>query len=247
MDLNWTLIAVVAAINFAAALLQASCGFGYAMLAMTLMPLVLPMQTCSAVSAVTVVAIGLQMVLLLRRHIRFRQILLPLCGCFMTTRLGIWCLLHFPEQTLRWILAGLIFLLTGFFFYMQHRSIRLRDKWYCGLGTGLVTGLSTGMFNIVGPFFMVYYASIMDDPLCVKASLECSFLAAGAYATVLHLRSGTFVPEGVPLYAASALAALLAGVIGLRLYRHIDRKMLARVIYVLLPLLAVTLLLRGRS
>ena len=48
MDLNWTLIAVVAAINFAAALLQASCGFGYAMLAMTLMPLVLPMQTCSA-------------------------------------------------------------------------------------------------------------------------------------------------------------------------------------------------------
>ena len=38
MDLNWTLIAVVAAINFAAALLQASCGFGYAMLAMTLMP-----------------------------------------------------------------------------------------------------------------------------------------------------------------------------------------------------------------
>lgn len=98
MDLNWTLIAVVAAINFAAALLQASCGFGYAMLAMTLMPLVLPMQTCSAVSAVTVVAIGLQMVLLLRRHIRFRQILLPLCGCFMTTRLGIWCLLHFRSR-----------------------------------------------------------------------------------------------------------------------------------------------------
>jgi len=37
-------------INFVAALLQASVGFGYAILAMSLMPLVLPMRISSAVS-----------------------------------------------------------------------------------------------------------------------------------------------------------------------------------------------------
>ena len=56
------LVIEVAVINFAAALLQASTGFGYAILAMSLMPLILPMRYCSAVSAVTVVVIGLQMV-----------------------------------------------------------------------------------------------------------------------------------------------------------------------------------------
>ena len=49
----WMQVALVAAINFSSALLQASTGFGYAMVAMALMPLFLPMSTCSAISAAT--------------------------------------------------------------------------------------------------------------------------------------------------------------------------------------------------
>ena len=241
-------ILLVAVINFAAAFFQGATGFGYALMAMALMPLFLPMSVCSAISAVTVVAIGLQMTLTLRRELQWRLIVLPVLSCLATINLGLYLLNRFDELLLRVILACLLLLVTVIFFVMRRRKVVLPDRWYTAVGAGLITGVSTGMFNIVGPFFLIYYMNVCTTPMNMKASLEFSFLLSGLYSTAMHL----FVYHNItlavsPLLAASAAAALLAGVLGLKVFRKIDKDKISLIAYILLPLMAVNLILSGLS
>mgnify|MGYP001625108569 CR=1 FL=1 len=234
---------LVIAVNFISALFQACSGFGYAMLAMALMPQFLPMPVCSAVSAVTVVCIGIQMTVSLRRHLQWKTILLPVAAAITTIPVGIWCLMHFEERTLRWVLAILMIVVTLILACSRAGWIRVPGRWYSAVILGWITGLSTGMFNIVGPFFMLYYIHVCDDTMSMKACLESSFLVAGLYSMSLHLYYGTINWTVLPLLIGSGAAAVIAGLLGLRLYRHMDKTKIARVAYVLFPIMAVSLLI----
>jgi hypothetical protein len=235
----------IAAINFLAAFLQAVSGFGYAMVAMTLMPFVLPMRYCSAISAATVVAIGIQMVIILRKNIELKVVALPIISAFFTINLGIFLLMTFEDSILKLILAGLIFFLTGFFFYCQKNRIELKKTTFNSVFFGLLTGITTGMYNIVGPFFLVYYMNITNDTLTFKASMEFSFLMAGLYSSVRHIMVGNISSITLPFILASICASLIAGTVGIRIFKRIDRNKITMMIYILLPLLAIMLLIKN--
>lgn len=233
-------------VNFSAAFIQGATGFGYALVAMSIMPLLLPMAQCSAISAIGVTVTGLQMAITLRKHLDLRLILLPVLGTFLTINLGLYMLNAYDELLLRVILAALLLAVTGIFLVMKRKNITLPRRWYSAAGTGLITGISTGLFNIVGPFLMIYYLNVCQSTLQLKASLELSFLLAGLYSTIMH----TFVYNNItaaffPELLATAAAVLLAGVLGLRLYRRIDKEKITRFVYIILPLMAATLILRG--
>jgi hypothetical protein len=235
----------IAAINFLAAFLQAVSGFGYAMVAMTLMPFVLPMRYCSAISAATVVAIGIQMVIILRKNIDLKVVALPIISAFFTINLGIFLLMTFEDSILKLILAGLIFFLTGFFFYCQKNRIELKKTTFNSVFFGLLTGITTGMYNIVGPFFLVYYMNITNDTLTFKASMEFSFLMAGLYSSVRNIMVGNISSITLPFILASICASLIAGTVGIRIFKRIDRNKITMMIYILLPLLAIMLLIKN--
>ena len=236
----------IALTNFAAAFVQASTGFGYSLIAMSIMPLFLPMAQCSAISAVTVVAIGLQMTFSLRKNFCLKTVLLPLLCCIVTINLGLHLLYTLDEQILRRILACLLILVTALFYIMQKKKIALPRRWYSPVGAGLLAGISTGLFNIVGPFFLIYYINVCKNNLHLKSSLEFTFLMAGLYSTGMHLFVYNNIHRGVmPEITVSVLAALLAGVIGLRLYRKIDKTTITRLVYILLPIMAVALVISG--
>ncbi|MEA4895432.1 MAG: sulfite exporter TauE/SafE family protein [Oscillospiraceae bacterium] len=233
-------------INFGSAFIQGATGFGYALVAMAIMPLFLPMSECSAISAVTVVAIGLQMTITLRKNLKLKVILLPVLCCFMTINLGLYLLNTFDELLLRVILAVLLLLVTGIFLIMRRKSITLPNRWYSAAGAGLLTGVSTGLFNIVGPFLMVYYINVCQTTFELKASLEFSFLLAGLYSAFMH----TYVYHNInlsvlPELTASVVAVLLAGFLGLKLFRRIDKDKMALLIYILLPVMAIILIIKG--
>lgn len=240
MDIR--LVIIIAVINFAAAFLQASTGFGYAILAMALMPLVLPMRFCSAVSAVTVVVIGVQMVSLLHKNLRIGVIVQPVVCCILTTNVGMYILMHCPERLLRLVLAGFIVSLDLFFILSGKFRFKIRKTVFNGCLCGALTGISTGMFNIVGPFLMIYYFNICEDNMQYKVSMEASFLIAGLYSTFLHIMYGNITMEVFPYLATSAVAAVAAGFLGLRLFRRLNRLSICRIIYIALPIMAFLLI-----
>ncbi|WP_312692776.1 sulfite exporter TauE/SafE family protein [Caproiciproducens sp.] len=241
-EFQTTSLLLIVAINFLAAFLQASVGFGYGIIAMALMPLVLPMRICSAVSAITVVVIGLQMVSILHKNLNWRDIFVPVLCCMLTTPLGMYILMHNSERVLRIILAVFIMLLAVYFIISQKHKVVIGKSLKNGILFGLLTGISTGMFNIAGPFFMIYYFNICDDSLSFKANIEFSFIFAGLFSTALHFMYGNITAEAVPYIASASVAAVAAGFLGLSVFRRLNREMLCRIIYIALPVMALFLL-----
>ena len=89
---------------------------------------------------------------------------------------------------------------------------------------------------------------IRDSPLSMKASLEFSFLLSGLYSSAMHLFVyHNITLEAAPMLATSAASALLAGVLGLKVFRKIDKNKISLVAYILLPLMAVNLIITGLS
>lgn len=245
MDYRVTLL-LIFLINFMSSFIQGATGFGYALVSMAIMPLFLPMSTCSAISAVTVVAIGLQMTITLRKNLKIKTILIPVICCIVTINLGLYMLSVFDELLLRIILAGILLLVTGLFFYMRRRQLSLPDRWYSAVGAGLITGISTGMFNIVGPFMLIYYMNVCRDTLHMKASLEFTFLLSGLYSTIMHIFVyGNINAAVFPEIFTSVAAALIAGILGLKLFKKLNKDKITLVIYILLPIMAAILIING--
>ena len=157
-------VALIAGMNFLGAFVQASTGFGYALIAMPLMALLLPMASCSAISAVTIVVIGLQMSLKLRAHLKVGTILVPMLCCFASINAGLYFLSRFDELLLRLILSVLLVGVTTVSFLMRRTKVkRMYGRWPFAVAAGLLTGLSAGMFNVVGPFLMLYYLHVVRN------------------------------------------------------------------------------------
>ena len=205
----------------------------------------MPVKTGAAITAVSCVAIGTQMTILLRKQIDFRLLAVPLSFALLTIALGMRLLLMFPDRTLRVALAVLILSVTVFFFITQKYKIELKKSAFNGAVAGLLTGLSTGTYNIVGPFLSVYYFHTAPSTLAYKASLEFSYLVASLVSTGFHIYHGNFNQRVLPLILASCLGALAAGSLGLKVFKKIDRAGIAKIVYFILPLLALILLLKN--
>lgn len=231
--------AIIAAVNFLSAFTQASTGFGYAIVAMFLMPYFLPFRQCSLISAAVIIAIALQMTVKLRKHLRFRKVLLPMAFCLSTTWFGVYAIQLLDQAMTRKIMGGFLVFLSVYFYLIKRYNITTKQTAWSGAAVGVLTGLSTGMFNIVGPFLTLYYFDVFDTTLEFKANIELSFLAAGAFSLLLNA-AYTGIDGFTALNAlASSAAALAAGGPGLRLYRRLDKEKLKIAILCVLPVMGL--------
>lgn len=237
------MLVIMAAINFLAAFIQAASGFGYGIFAMFLMPLFLPFRQCSVISAAVIVVIALQMTITLRKYISLKKLLLPMTFCLLTSAVGIWFISWADLYLLRKIMGVFLLVLSAYFYYTQKREIKIKRNFTSGLVIGLLAGIGAGLFNIAGPFLALYYYNICEDNLEFKADLECSFLIAGLFSLCCNLFSVGMTRSLGEAIAISGLAVLPAGVLGLRVFKKLERTNLKRIILCVLPLMGVIQLL----
>lgn len=235
---------IIALINFLSAFIQAASGFGYGIFAMFLMPLFLPFRQCSVISAAVIVVIAVQMTVSLRRHITVRKIIIPMAVCLPFAAAGIWIIEVAPEELLQKVMGVFLLFLSAFFYYTEKRKSRKKRGVAAGLLVGMLTGLTTGMFNIVGPFLTLYYYGNCKDNLEFKGNLECSFLIAGLFSLGMNLYTVQLTPFVIGTAAVSGAAAVLAGLLGLKVFRKLRREELRKIILVVLPLMGLVQILK---
>jgi uncharacterized protein len=237
-------IIILALINCFSAFIQAASGLGYAIFAMFFMPLVIPFQQASIISAAIIIVIGIQMTVSLRSHIKIKKIIVPLIFCILTTWVGIY-IIRVTNVSLMRTVMGVFLIVLSFYFYITNKyKIRIKEGFIAGMAIGALTGLITGMFNIIGPFLTLYYYENSEDSLEFKANIEFSFLVAGVYSLCLNL---IYVKPDIFLMKAigvSAVGAILAGITGLHVFKKIDKQKLKYIIMGVLPIMGMILIFK---
>ena len=227
-------VALVAVAVFASAAIQSTTGFGFALLAVPLMAIVIPAQDavvlCAALSLITATTQAVTE----RAHGDRPIVARMLIGAVVGAPIGLAVLTIATGRQLRFVLAGVIFA----FLVMTVRGVSVhRAGRSVDLGAGLVAGvLNTSLSTNGPPIVMALHARDLP-PDRFRGTIAAVFTGSNVIAVALFAATGRYDLDLVVLFAASLPALGLGYLVGVRQRRRFDPAAFRRLV---LRLLAVT-------
>ena len=218
-------------------------GFGLGLVALALLPFLLPLTLAVPLVSLYSAVFGLVLTLQLRRDLMAAPLVALLSGALVGTPVGVWGLATLPASWLRRLIGGILMgvvLLEWRDLYPRTVSGR---AW--GVAAGVVSGLLGGAIGTPGPPVILYAAAQGWPPRAMKATLQGFFFANQLVILVSQWWAGLLTPEVAWLALGFALPAVLGVALGMHLFRAVDPVRFRRVVFAVLFVLGLTLCLRG--
>ncbi len=233
--------AIVIAVLFLGTFTQSATGFGIGLVSMSLLPVILPIQTASPLVALA--ALTLEGVLLLRYRSAFnlKAIWQVSVGSVIGVPVGIWALKQVDEKIVLMILGVVILGYAAYALLALHLPALDHPIWSYGIG--LLAGMLGGAYNTAGPPVIIYGDCRRWLPAEFKSNLQGFFLVNSTVVLSGHLIAHTITPAIGRLYLQSLpfmAAAVLAGV---TLDRYLDPLRFRKIVLVLLAFMGLRLIL----
>jgi len=228
---------------FGAAIVRGYSGFGFSLLVVTALSLVLP--PAEIVPAIFMLEIAASMHLLpgIWRDIHWRSIAFLLLGCSIATPIGVQLLANLPAASMRIAIA--VFVIIAVAFLWRGFVLKTMPGPIATVATGAASGFCNGAFGIAGPPAILFFFSSPAGVAVGRASLIAYFLGTDviglAFLAEADLTTRTTLWRFLIL-----LPPLLAGIwLGARRFRSANPESFRRWVLRLLVLLAALTALQG--
>lgn len=215
---------------FLGALSQSSIGFGYAIIAMSIIPFFMPVKTAAIVILGPAMFSMAALAFRLRHHINYRMFLLPLPAIIAGRTLGIFSLQYLEDQVVRLFLGGILIILSLYFFFL-HDRIHLKANLATASGAGLLSGFFGGLANMSGPPLVIYYISALKTKEEYLSTLQISFFTGAVYTMATHVFYGNVTPPVMRYWVAGLAGTALGSYLGFKIFKRIERRVIIKGIY----------------
>ncbi len=205
---------------FGAAVVRGYSGFGFSLLSITALSLILPPVTVVPSIFLLEVAASIRLLPEVWGQVHWRSIRVLLVGCLVATPLGVWALANAPVTPMKLALAAFVLLSA----ILLTRGVALRSMPGTAgtFGTGVATGLLNGGFGMGGPPLVIFYLSTPAGVAAGRASIIAFIIATDLMGLGFQAREGLITSDTFRL-SASFLPSLLVGVwLGSRAFRRAD-------------------------
>lgn len=221
----------------AAALLQSAVGFGFGLLAMPLLALLLDPPAAAALVALSGGSLSAAMLIQNRKAVHFGEAAGLILAAGAGVPAGVFVLAHAPRAAL---LVGLGLVVAGFSLYSLARPtpFELKDRRWRYLA-GFLGGMLGGAYNTAGPPIVIYGAMRRWPPKRFLAVTQAFFLPVSMMAASGHAVAGFWTREVLTLFALGLPGIIAATFIGKRIARRLSPDMLAKAVYGLCLVLGV--------
>jgi uncharacterized membrane protein YfcA len=226
-------------IVFFAAFEQTITGFGFSLIVMPLVSLVLGIRTAAPVVALTALTLYVVNLIRHREAVRVSQVVRLSLALACGIPVGIWALSNVIESAIKMLLGAL---LIGFAYYSlaQRVSARLISKRWSYLA-GFLAGCLGGAYNTPGPPLIVYGTLQRWEKDEFRAALQFLFFVTGVLTVLSHVLTGHLTMPVLTIYAY-VLPALLLGIIaGAGADRWIDKRRFRALVNVMILILGLSL------
>jgi len=233
----------VAATLFAGSTLQSFLGFGYGIVAMSVLALTLGVVTASGIVNITGMIQVAWVTYALRHHIRWSYMLRLVPGMVTGLGFGLFTLKHADPTWLIRALGATIVAIAVFNLASKRGHGEGSPFW--DFAVGFSSGAIGGAFNTGGPPVVAYLYRRPDPPEVLKATVQMNFLAF----TVIRLSTAVSIGliDGRIARLALGLAPVIVvgAVAGLALGRRMPAERFRTASWVALGLLGIGLALRS--
>jgi uncharacterized membrane protein YfcA len=223
---------------FLAAIVRGYSGFGFSLLTVTALSLVLP--TAEIVPSIFMLEVAASIHLLpgIWKDIHWRSIGPLLVGCLLGTPFGVWFLANVPAAPMQVALGIFVLIFT----ILLWRGYALKTM---PALAGSVSGLFNGAFSTGGPPVILFYFASPAGNIAGRASLIAYFLGTDMIALPLLAREGLLTYDSA-LRALLFLPPLIIGIwLGSRSFKTADPRTFRRIVLLILAALAVVSTIQG--
>lgn len=235
---------VVAVISvFGAGIIRGYSGFGFAMVAVTSIALVLPPAQVVPLVLVLEVLASVKLVPQVWKDIDWYSLRWLLAGSLAATPFGVYLLSTLPAEPMRIfisvvVLAAALLLLSGWAWRrMPGRPLIL--------STGVACGLLNGAAAIGGPPVILFYLSSPAGVTVSRASIIAYFLGIDVMSLMMASIQGLTTVKTLTMTALCLVPLYLGVTLGSRMFIRADQESFRRHVLILLILLSIAGLLRS--
>ena len=222
---------------FFAAVVRGYSGFGFSMLAITSLSLLLPPAQIVPSIFLMEVAASLHLLPGVWRDIHWRALGWLFAGCCAGTPFGVYALAHAPAAPMT--LALSVFVLAAALLLARGLRMKRLPGPALTLATGAASGLFNGGFGMGGPPVVLFFFSSPTGAAAGRASMIAFFLLTDVLGLAWQASSGLITPATL-WRAALFLPPLIAGLwLGSRSFQRSDPAGFRRWVLRLLMVLAV--------
>ena len=231
------LIILASGVIFLAAIVRGYSGFGFSLLSITALSLILtPAQVIPAIFMLEVAA-SLHLLPSIWKHVHWRSLTFLMLGAVIGTPLGVYALANVPQAEMTLALA--CFVLAATFLLWRGFTLKRMPSKAATLAVGTATGLANGAFGMGGPPVVLFYFASPAGHATGRASLIAYFLFTDVVGLGFLAREGLVTREAGVL-AITFLPALAAGIwLGSRSFKTADPQRFRNIVLLILACLAV--------
>lgn len=228
---------------FLAAIVRGYSGFGFSLLVITSLSLLMTPQTFIPAIFMLEIAASLHMLPGIWRDIHWRSLMPLILGCAIGTPLGVWLLANVPAPPMQVALA--VFVLIAVWFLWRGFALKTMPGTAASSAVGAASGLANGAFGIGGPPAILFYFASPAGNEAGRASLIAYFLMTDLIGLAFLSREALITWDTLWL-ALIFLPALVLGVwIGARSFKSADPQTFRKYVLILLTILAVLSAAKG--
>ncbi|MCK5746808.1 MAG: sulfite exporter TauE/SafE family protein [Oricola sp.] len=181
-------MAAIILVIFVAALLQGALGFGFALVAMPLLALMLGTQATAALVALCGCVLAALMLFHYRRDVHFGEAAGLILSAAAGVPLGIFILAHAPRGPLL-VALGLLIAAFSLYSLLRPPAKELKDRRW-GFVAGFLGGILGGAYNIPGPPVILYGAMRRWSPARFLGVTQAFFLPLAIMIGAGHALAG---------------------------------------------------------
>lgn len=231
------ILALASGFILIAAIVRGYSGFGFSLLAITALSLILPPAKVIPAIFLLEVAASLHLLPSIWKDVHWGSLAFLMLGALVGTPIGVYALANVPQAQMTlalacFVLAATVLLWRGF-------SLKTMPSKPATLAVGTATGLANGAFGMGGPPVVLFYFASPAGHAAGRASLIAYFLFTDVVGLGFLSREG-LVTKDAALLALVFLPALVAGIwLGSRSFKTADPARFRKIVLVILAGLAV--------
>ena len=232
--------AAVAAIVGAAALAQGLSGFGFSLVSIPLLALVVPVKAAIVGGAMLGIVQSGIVVVRDRDHVEWRSAGILALAAAAGMPIGLQVIVRVRAEALQVVIACTVL----FFTWLLWRRVRLRtDSLAAEVCVGFTSGVLSTSTGMSGPPLVIALQARGVPPSAFRATLATVFVCGSALSLLLFRYRGLVTGDALRV-AAAGLPGLGAGILGGELaFRRVDHDRFRAIVLVLLVVSAVLALL----
>ncbi|MTI66221.1 MAG: sulfite exporter TauE/SafE family protein [Firmicutes bacterium] len=245
MDISFFIISTGIVIILISGLIQGMTSFGFSLLALPLLGLILPIKIVVPILVIYSLVINAIIIYKIREDVHLGRIKYLIIAGIISTPLGTYLLLILNENTLK-VVIGIIISISAISMLKGYKiNIESKRENISYIPVGLISGILNGSVSLSGPPVILFLANQGVKKQIFRANLTSYFLILNII-TIPTYFFGGLITKDVINHTIILFPALIIGVLlGIKLGNKVDEKIFKKLTLILVISMGILSIISG--